>query len=516
MRIWGPLTAVCLGTFMLLLDVSIVVVALPDMARALNASLSDLQWVIDVYALALAALLLGAGAAADVLGRRRVHVAGTVVFALASLGCGLASNAGLLVTARAVQGMGAAAMFATTLPLLGTMYQGKQRSVALGMWGAVSGGAAAVGPVVGGLLTEGPGWRWIFFVNLPVSVASVWLTLRVVPESKGAPGRRVDWAGTAAFACFAGAATYATVRAGDVGWTSASAMGTYGMAALCLFVFALVERRATHPLLDMALLRRPALVGVLLGAFGFSVAAFGAVPYLSIWLQTVLGMSPLRGSLVLLPLAGTSFVVAAVGGRLLHGVAAGFVIGGGLLLVGIGGFCMAVLDAGSGWPALIPGLALVGVGTGLVSPGLGGAALAAVPPARAGMAGGAVNTFRQLGYALGVAVLGTVLTSRMQDTLGPAAHAVAGGGAGSLPDMASDHMTSSHTAPDHMVSQHMVSEHMVRTAFASGLNMVAVVAGATGLVAGVLVLTLVRGRRERPSQDSGDLGREHMSVAETV
>lgn len=193
-----------------------------------------------------------------------------------------------------------------------------------------------------------------------------------------------------------------------------------------------------------------------------------------------------------------------------------FVIGGGLLLVGIGGFCMAVLDAGSGWPALIPGLALVGVGTGLVSPGLAGAALAAVPPARAGMAGGAVNTFRQLGYALGVAVLGTVLASRMQDTLGPAAHAVAGGGAGSLHDMASDHMASSHTAPDHMVSQHMVSEHMVRIAFASGLNMVAVVAGAAGLVAGVLVLTLVRGRRERPSQDSGDLGREHMSVAETV
>lgn len=509
MRAWGPLTAVCLGTFMLLLDVSIVVVALPDMVRALNASLSDLQWVIDVYALALAALLLGAGAAADVLGRRRVHVAGTVVFALASLGCGLASNAGLLVAARAVQGMGAAAMFATTLPLLGSVYQGKQRSAALGMWGAVSGGAAAVGPVIGGLLTEGPGWRWIFFVNLPVSVASVWLTLRVVPESKGAPGRRVDWAGTAAFACFAGAATYATVRAGDVGWTSAPTLGAYGVAVLSLLVFALVERRAANPLLDLALLRSPALVGVLLGAFGFSMAAFGAIPFLSIWLQTVLGMSPLRGSLVLLPLAGTSFVVAAVGGRLLHGVPARFTIGGGLLLVGVGGFCMAVLDAGSGWPALVPGLALAGVGTGLVSPGLGGAALAAVPPARAGMAGGAVNTFRQLGYALGVAVLGTVLTSRMQDTLGPAAHTVAGGGAESLRGPVSDHM----------VSDPMAFDHMVRAAFASGLNMVAVVAGAAGLVAGLLVLALVRGRREqRPedTRDGEDLGRKHMPVPETV
>ncbi|WP_189172891.1 MFS transporter [Streptomyces lasiicapitis] len=473
MRTWGPLTAVCLGTFMLLLDVTIVVVALPDMARALDASLSDLQWVIDGYALALAALLLGVGAAADVLGRRRIQIAGTVVFALASLGCGLASNAEVLVAARAVQGFGAAAMFATTLPLLGAAYQGKRRSMALGVWGAVSGGAAALGPIFGGLLTEGPGWRWIFFVNLPVSVAAVWLTLRWVPESKGHAARRVDWAGTVTFALFAGALTYAVVRASAVGWTSGRTLVTLAVAALSLIAFVVVERRAAHPLIDLRLLRKPAFTGILLGAIGYNAAAFAVIPYFSIWLQTVLGMSPIRGSLVLLPLAATSFVVAAVGGKLLHGVPARYVIGGGLLLIGAGCLAMAVLDAGSTWRALVPGLTLAGIGTGLVAPGLAGAALASVPQENAGMAGGAVNTFRQLGYALGVAVFGTVLTSRMQDAIGhDAAHTAAGGGAAAL--------------------RGSVSAHEVRDAFAAGLNGASLTAGAVGLAAGLAVLLMVR------------------------
>jgi EmrB/QacA subfamily drug resistance transporter len=458
---------------MLLLDVTIAVVALPDMARALHASLSDLQWVIDGYALALAALLLGVGAAADILGRRRVHVAGVVLFAVASLLCGLASGPGMLVAARGLQGVGAAAMFATTLPLLGSVYQGRQRSTALGVWGAVSGGAAAVGPVLGGLLTEGPGWRWIFFVNLPVSVASVWLTLRVVPESRGPRGMRIDWAGTVAFACFAGATTYGVVRAGADGWTSGVVTGSFGTAAPALVAFVLVERRVAHPLLDLSLLRKPAFVGVMAGALAFNGVAFGVIPYLSIWMQTVLGMSPVRGGLTLLPLTGATMVVAILAGKLLHGVPARLTIGGGLLLVGSGAFCQAVLDAGTSWTVLVPGLVLVGIGTGFVSPAIAGAALAAVPPERAGMAGGAVNTVRQLGYALGVAVFGTVLTSRMQDTLSrDAAHTLAGGGAGAL--------------------RGPLAEHTLRAAFASGLDSASVAAGVTGMVAGALVLVLVR------------------------
>ncbi|MEW1824944.1 MFS transporter [Streptomyces sp. NPDC088196] len=480
MRTWGPLTAVCLGTFMLLLDVTIVVVALPDMARSLHASLSDLQWVVDGYALALAALLLGVGAAADILGRRRVHVVGVVLFAVASLSCGLAGGPGALVAARAVQGVGAAAMLATTLPLLASVYQGRQRSVALGVWGAVSGGAAAVGPVLGGVLTEGPGWRWIFFVNLPVSVAAVWLTLRVVPESRGPRGMRIDWLGTVAFAGFAGGVTYAVVRAGEDGWGASVTLGSFAVAGLALVCFVLVERRVAHPLLDLSLLRKPAFVGVMAGALAFNGVAFGGMPYLSIWLQTVLGMSPVRGGLTLLPLTGAAVVVSVLAGKLLHGVPARLTIGGGLLLIGTGCFCQAVLGAGSDWTTLVPGLVLVGIGTGLVAPGIAGAALAAVPAERAGMAGGAVNTVRQLGYALGVAVAGTVLTSRMRDTLPhDAAHTLAGGGAGAL--------------------RGTFSEHALRAAFASGLDSALVTAGFVGTAAGALVLVLVgAGRAERP------------------
>ncbi|WP_327400130.1 MFS transporter [Streptomyces sp. NBC_01288] len=485
MRTWGPLTAVCLGTFMLLLDVTIVVVALPDVARSLHASLSDLQWVVDGYALALAALLLGVGAAADILGRRRVHVVGVVLFAVASLLCGLAGGPGALVAARAVQGVGAAAMLATTLPLLGSVYQGRQRSVALGVWGAVSGGAAAVGPVLGGVLTEGPGWRWIFFVNLPVSVVAVWLTLRVVPESKGPRGMRIDWLGTVTFAGFAGGVTYAVVRAGEDGWGASVTLGSFAVAVLALVCFVLVERRVAHPLLDLSLLRKPAFVGVMAGALAFNGVAFGGMPYLSIWLQTLLGMSPVRGGLTLLPLTGAAVVVSVLAGKLLHGVPARLTIGGGLLLIGTGCFCQAVLGAGSDWTTLVPGLVLVGVGTGLVAPGIAGAALAAVPAERAGMAGGAVNTVRQLGYALGVAVSGTVLTSRMRDTLPhDAAHTLAGGGAGAL--------------------RGTFSEHALRAAFATGLDSALVTAGFVGTAAGALVLALVRaGRAERTGGTAG-------------
>lgn len=332
-------------------------------------------------------------------------------------------------------------------------------------------------------------------MNLPVSVVAVWLTLRVVPESRGPRGMRVDWAGTVAFALFAGGVTYGVVRAGEDGWTASAALGAFAAAALGLLVFVLVERRAAHPLLDLSLLRGRSFTGVMVGAFAFSGVAFGALPYVSIWMQTLLGMTPVRGGLTLLPMTLAAMVVAVLVGRLLHGAPARLTVGGGLLLIGAGDLCQAVLGAGSSWTALIPGFVLVGVGTGFVSPTVAGAALAAVPPERAGMAGGAVNTVRQLGYALGVAVSGTVVTSRMTGTLPhDAAHTLAGGGAGAL--------------------RGTFAEHTLRTAFASGLNGALLVMGGASVLAGALVLVLVRTPRvDRPVTKSAPAAQSSKGAA---
>src|ERR1700744_4813830 len=218
MRKWWPLVAICAGACMLLVDVTIVNVALPNMARELNTSFSDLQWVIDLYALVLGALVLTIGAVADRVGRRAVYLGGLVLFAAASLTCGLAPNGGVLIAARGVQGIGAAAMFATTMALISNTYQGRERGIAFGAWGAVNGAASAVGPIVGGLLTANFGWRWIFLVNLPVSVIAVALTLRVVTESRDPSPRRVDLPGMVTFTVMAGALTYALIRGA---WASA-------------------------------------------------------------------------------------------------------------------------------------------------------------------------------------------------------------------------------------------------------------------------------------------------------
>ncbi|MEU9133984.1 MFS transporter [Kitasatospora sp. NPDC048540] len=487
MRKWLPLVAVCLGAFMLLVDVTIVTVALPDMATALHTGFADLQWVMDGYALALAALLLGAGALADLVGRRKVYLAGLVLFAGASLACGLATGPQQLIAFRVVQGVGGAAMFATTMALLGHAYQGRDRGVAFGVWGAVNGAAAAAGPILGGLLTEHLDWRWIFYVNLPVSVVAVAVTLRVVAESRNPRAAGLDLPGTVAFTVAAGSVTYALIKAGDNGWGSATTLGLFALGALALLAFVLVERRSAHPMLDLALLRSPAFAGILAGGLLLSAAAFSYLAYSSLWLQSVLGLGPVAAGLALLPMSVVAFVTAAVGGRRLHGVPPRLTVGGGLLLIGVGALLQAVVGADSGWAALAPGLAVSGAGVGLATPAMAAAAMAAVPGARAGMAGGALNTARQLGNALGIALLGAVFRAGLADGLrggGGAdpqgtADALSGGQAGALVARAGE-------------GARPALEHLVRGAFAAGLRDTFLVSGAFGLAGGVLVLVLLR------------------------
>ncbi|GAA1985048.1 MFS transporter [Kitasatospora viridis] len=486
MRKWLPLTAVSLGAFMLLVDVTIVTVALPDMATGLHTGFTDLQWVLDVYALALAALLLGAGSLADRFGRRRIYLGGLVLFAAASLACGLAGTGGELILFRGVQGIGGAAMFATTMALLNTSYQGKDRGIAFGVWGAVNGAAAAAGPIVGGLLTEHLGWRWIFFINLPISVVAVLVTLRAVRESRDPQARGLDLPGLVSFTVAAGALTYALIRGAADGWGSTSTLGLFALSAVALLAFVLVELKGRNPMFDLGLLRNPGFTGVLAGGMLLSVAAFSYLVYTSLWLQSVRGLGPVAAGLGLVPMSALAFVVAAVVGRRLHAASPRLTIGGGLLLIAVGALLQALIGPGSSWPVLVPGLAVAGAGVGLATPAMAAAAMAAVPQRRSGMAGGALNTARQLGNALGIAVLGAVFQAGLE-------HRLRGG---VLPDAkrAADALTAGQAgavighAPQ---AQRAVVTELVHQAFAVGLRDAFLVSGGLGLLGAVLVFALV-------------------------
>lgn len=489
-RKWMPLVAVCLGTFMLLVDVTIVNVALPDMARDLSTSFSSLQWVIDAYALALAALLMGFGAAADRLGRSRVYLAGLVVFALASLASGLAPSAAALIAARSVQGIGGAAMFATTVALLNVSYRDRDRGIAFGVWGAVSGASAAAGPIIGGLLTQDVSWRWIFFVNLPVSVIAIAMTLRAFSEPRPQAAARFDVGGVMSFTVAASAATYALIRAATGGWTAASTLGLLAVAAAALAVFVVIERRTAHPLIDLRLFASPSFCGVMTVALLINAAAFAYLVYSSLWLQTVLGLGAVEAGLTgAAPMSLAAFVVSIAIGRYLHSANPRWIIGGGMLLIAAGALLQARLGARSSWPELIAGLIVAGAGVGLATPTLVSSAMAAVSRREAGMAAGAVNTARQLGYAFGIAVLGSAFSARI-------AHVVTAAGghpalAGAIAAGQAPAMLAAAPAP-----QHGGLSALVHAASASGLSAALTVAGGIGLLAAVAALALIRKPRD--------------------
>lgn len=493
---WWPLVAICTGTFMLLIDITIVNVALPDISRDLGTSFAQLQWVVDVYALALASLVLGAGSLADLYGRRRVYLIGLLVFATASLACGLAPNAESLIAARGVQGLGGAAMFATTIALINTSYEGRDRGTAFGVWGAVVGAAAALGPVVGGALTE-LSWRWIFYVNLPLCAFAVALTLVVVAEARQPGAPRPDLPGIALFTLGAGGLVFGLIRAASDGWAEPAAWGPVAGGLVLLVLWVVVERRRRHPMLDMTLFGSRSFSGIMLGALLLNFAAFAALIFATLWLQSIEGLSPLQSGLVFFPLSAISFGVALAAGRALTGRPPRFVLSGGLLLVGVGGLLLALVDADGGWTVLLPGLTVLGVGVGICNPTVASAALDAVPRERSGMASGAVNTARQLGFAIGIAVLGTVFTAGAGAVLRDAGASGAGSlatalSAGQAPRLLEE------TDPDSRAA----FADLLGTAYVDGLRNVFVAAGGAGLGGAALVLLLVRAPAGRAREGS--------------
>jgi EmrB/QacA subfamily drug resistance transporter len=415
---WWTLVAVCVGTLMLLLDVTIVNVALPSIQRDLHASFSDLQWVVDAYALTLAAALLTAGSIGDLIGRRRVFTIGVALFSVASLLCGLAEEPLVLNLARGLQGVGGAMMFACALALLASAYQGRDRGTAIGVWGATIGASVAVGPLVGGVLTEGIGWEAIFFVNVPIGIALIALTLRVVEESRNPNEGRLDLPGLATFSAALFLLVFALIRGNDEGWGSGFIVGMLLGSVGLLIAFVGAELRSDHPMLELALFRKPAFVGASLTAFVLSASMFAMFLYLTLYIQNQLGYSALEAGLRFLPTTLLSFFVAPFAGKLAERLGIRWFVGIGLALVGIGLFAMSGLDPSDDWTALLPGFVLTGIGVGMTNPALATAAVGVVEPWRAGMASGINSTFRQVGIATGVAAWGAIFQSAVDSDTG--------------------------------------------------------------------------------------------------
>jgi EmrB/QacA subfamily drug resistance transporter len=488
-RKWWTLVLVSVATFMLLLDVTIVNVALPDIQRELHASLSSLQWVVDAYSLMLAAFLLTAGSLGDRLGRRRVFTIGFGIFTGASFLCGISNDPTLLNLARGLQGIGAAGMFATSLALIGQEFHGKDRATAFGVWGATVGGAVAVGPLVGGVITENFGWEWIFFVNVPIGIVAMILTERKIVNVFAEKPEPIDIPGLLTFSSALFLLVFGLIRGNPEGWGSTQIVLCLVGAAVLLAGFVAIELRSRYPMLDLTLFRKQAFNGVSAVAFCLSAGMFASFLYLTIYLQGVLDFSPLEAGLRFLPLTLLGFIVAPISGSLSHRVPIRILLGTGLTVVGVGLLLMHGVSVDSGWTTLLAGFLVAGIGIGTANPGIGQAAIAVVPVQKSGMGSGINTTFRQVGIATGVAALGAIFQSRIDSELASRLpHAPAG--LGEL--IASGGSRAVEEALGRQATPKVL--HAADAAFVCGFNEVLLIAAAVSFVGAAAGFALTRSR----------------------
>lgn len=498
-RKWWTLIAVATGVFMLLIDVTIVNVAIPDIASDLNASFSDLEWVVNAYTLTLASSLLISGSLADMFGRRRIFVGGLVLFSLASLGCGLSGSPLMLNLLRGVQGIGGGMMFATSLAIIAQAFHGPDRGVAFGVMGAVTGAAVAIGPLLGGILTDAFGWQAIFLVNLPIGVFAVVLTLNKVAESRDPHPAGVDWLGAALFTAALFLLVFGLVDANSEGWGSARILGCLIGSVVLLVIFVFVELRKQNPLFDLRLLRKPTFVGASLVAFCMSASLFAMFLYLTLYLQGgVLGYSPLQAGLRFLPITALMLLVGPIAGRLTTKVPIRLLLGGGLGLVSAGLFLMHGVEPGDSWTVLVVGFVIAGIGSGFVNPPLASTAIGVVEPQRSGMASGINSTFRQVGIAGGIAALGAVFQHRVGVLID---QGVAGTPAAAHADQLTAAVTGGQTeralhaigaAGNASPAQLAQLRQVAHEAFLGGMNPLLIITGIVAAVGAIGALVLVR------------------------
>jgi EmrB/QacA subfamily drug resistance transporter len=492
-RKWWTLGAVCVATFMLLLDITVVNTALPAIQKDLGGSFTDLQWVIDAYALSLAALVLTAGSLADRLGRRRVFAIGLGIFSLASLLCGLSPDPTFLNVARGLQGIGGAVMFAVSLALVAQEFpSGPERGMAMGIYGATIGIAVAIGPLVGGLLTDGIGWQSVFLINVPIGVVAIAVTYWKLAESRDPNATRIDWGGLVTFSVALLLLVLGLVRGNDEGWGSTLIVTLFAAAALLMAAFVAIESRVREPMLPLTLFRSRAFTGVQLAAFAVSGSMFALFLYLTLFLQSFLGLSAIEAGVRYLPITLGAFFIAPFAGMALAKVQARYLLSGGLALVGAGLVLAGGLDVNSEWTALLAGFIVGGIGIGLVNPVIADVALSVVPKEQSGMAAGINDTFRQVGIAVGIAAWGAIF-------LGVGASEVESASNGAIGSDQAHQLveaSSSGALPQALASFPAGSRNVAQSAteqgFIHGLNEILLLGAILCFVGSVLSLWLVR------------------------
>ncbi|HEU0056384.1 MAG TPA: MFS transporter [Gaiella sp.] len=410
---WWTLAAVAFGLFMIMLDNTVVNVALPSIQRELGMQLSELEWIVSGYALTFAALMLIGGKLADAYGRRLIFVVGIAVFTLASLACGLASSGEALIAARVAQGVGAALMNPATLSIIAVTFPPRQRGTAIGIWAGTSALALALGPLIGGLLTEHASWNWIFFVNVPIGVLGIAASFLLIDESRDESHERLDLPGLATSGLGLFALTYGLIEANNYGWGSVRIVGAFVVAAVSLTAFILLERRQRAPMLDLTLFRNRTYVGANLAMLLVALAMFGVFFFVSLYMQNVLGYSAVEAGAAFLPMTLLIIVIAPLAGRASDRWGSRWLITGGMVLLAAQLAYFSQLSDDATFWVLLPALVLGGFGMSMTMTPSSAAAMRAVPVEKAGIGSAVLNACRQVGGSTGIAVMGAIMASRL-------------------------------------------------------------------------------------------------------
>lgn len=410
-RKWWTLAAVSFGLFMIMLDNTVVNVALPSIQKDLGVGLSELEWIVAGYALAFASLMLIGGKLADAYGRRRLFVLGIVVFTLASLWCGLSGSGSELIAARVVQGVGAALMSPATLSIIAAAFPPRQRGTAVGVWAGVSALSLAIGPLVGGLLTEHLNWNWIFFVNVPFGILGIGASYLLIDESRDETHERLDLPGLLTSALSLFALTYGLIEANAYGWTSARILGAFAIAAVAGVVFVALERHQRAPMLDLGLFSNRTYVGANLVVLLAALAMFGVFFFVSLYMQNILGYSAVEAGAAFLPMTVLIIVVAPLAGRASDRVGSRWLMVTGMALLALQLVYFSQLSTDATFTSLLPALVLGGIGMSLTMTPSSAAAIRAVPVDKAGVGSAVLNACRQVGGSLGIATMGAIMAS---------------------------------------------------------------------------------------------------------